>query len=187
MDKTRLNVETPRLIVRPFMKGDYHNWFNENMNRLPSQHKYDLGWQDLSECTEYWFRDMVDQQNEMMNNDEVYIFGVFLKQTGVYIGNIDFSTLMRLNFHWGRIGYTLNNTHWKQGYGKEAVRAALRMAFEIVNYHRVEAHINLDNIPSIRLAEAVGMWYECTRKGFIYENGVWTDNHVYYMNAEDYY
>jgi [ribosomal protein S5]-alanine N-acetyltransferase len=31
------------------------------------------------------------------------------------------------------------------------------------------------------------MRYECTRKGFIFENGVWTDNHVYYMNAEDYY
>ncbi|WP_071619563.1 GNAT family N-acetyltransferase [Rossellomorea aquimaris] len=187
MDNRSLSVETARLIVRPFMKSDYHNWLHENMNKLPSQHKYDIGLQDMSECTEFWFHNMIDQQNVMMNSDEVYIFGVFLKQTGAYIGSVDFSTLMRLNFHWGRVGYTLNNTHWRRGYGKEAVRGALKIAFEKLNYHRVEAHINLDNTPSIKLAEGIGMKYECTRKGFINENGKWTDNHVFYMNAEDYY
>jgi RimJ/RimL family protein N-acetyltransferase len=48
--------------------------------------------------------------------------------------------------------------------GKEAVNAALNLAFEKINYHRIEAHINLNNIASIKLAESVGMVYECTRK-----------------------
>lgn len=50
----------------------------------------------------------------------------------------------------------------------------LRIGFKNLGYHRIEAHINVDNTPSIRLIERVGMVYECTRKGFIYEFGDWT-------------
>ncbi|WP_439649400.1 GNAT family N-acetyltransferase [Lentibacillus daqui] len=48
------------------------------------------------------------------------------------------------------------------------------IGFKNLGYHRIEAHINVDNTPSIRLIERVGMVYECTRKGFIYEFGDWT-------------
>ena len=68
------------------------------------------------------------------------------------------------------------------GNGKEAVNTALNLAFEKINYHRIEAHINLNNIASIKLAESVGMVYECTRKGFLYEDEKWTDQFVYYKN-----
>ena len=70
------------------------------------------------------------------------------------------------------------------GNGKEAVNAALNLAFEKINYHRIEAHINLDNIASIKLAESVGIVYECIRKGFIYENEKWTDHLVYYIKIK---
>ncbi|ASS69338.1 GNAT family N-acetyltransferase [Paenibacillus sp. RU4T] len=73
---------------------------------------------------------------------------------------------------------------WRKGYGSEAVRAALELGFGPLGYHRIEAHINVDNIASIRLAKSVGMEFECMRKGFIHEFGEWTDNLVYYKNAE---
>lgn len=52
-----------------------------------------------------------------------------------------------------------------------------------MKFHRIEAHINIDNIPSMKLAESVGMEFECIRKGFIYENDEWRDNLVYYKNS----
>ena len=58
------------------------------------------------------------------------------------------------------------------------------MAFQQLSYHRIEAHINHDNTPSIKLIESVGMDFECMRKGFIYENNEWTDHLVYYKNAD---
>ena len=183
MNHHDLTIETERLIVRPFLKRDYQNWLHEHLNRLPSQHKYDIGYQDMSECTEYWFNEMIDKHNQMIENDQVYILGVFLKKGGTNIGTIDFSTLMRYNFQWGRVGYILHNRYWSNGYGKEAVKAALQLAHVKMNYHRIEAHINLDNLPSIKLAESIGMKYECTRKGFIHEHGKWTDNLIYYVNA----
>ena len=71
----------------------------------------------------------------------------------------------------------------ENGYGKEAVSAALTLAFTQLKFHRIEAHINIDNAPSIKLAESVGMEFECIRKGFIYENDEWTDHLVYYKNS----
>ena len=97
---------------------------------------------------------------------------------------VDFSTLARGEFQWGRIGYTIHNQYWKKGYGKEAVQEALHIAFTPLGFHRIEAHINLDNVPSMKLAESAGMKFECKREGFLFEFGEWTDHLVYYVNAE---
>lgn len=68
---------------------------------------------------------------------------------------VDFSTLAREAFQWGRVGYTIHNQHQGQGYGTEAVDLAMRIAFDDLHFQRIKAHINLDNEASIRLAEHV--------------------------------
>ncbi|WP_456278894.1 GNAT family N-acetyltransferase [Bacillus sp. AK128] len=184
MESFTYTTETERLIVRPYSKEDYSNWLTQFNNRMPSQHKYDDGKVDMSICTEEWFRDLVDNHQQMALEDKVYVFGVFRKEDHAHLGAIDFSTIMREDFQWARIGYTIHNQFWRKGYGKESVKAAIILAFEKLNYHRIEAHINLDNNPSIRLAEIVGMQFECIRKGFIYEFDEWTDNLIYYINSK---
>ncbi|WP_257348727.1 GNAT family N-acetyltransferase [Pseudalkalibacillus decolorationis] len=178
----KLEIETPRLIIKPLETEDYQNWLTQHENRLPSQYKYDNGKSDMSECTEQWFIAMVENHQQSALSDRDYIFGVFHKKDGDHLGSVDISTLIRYDFQWGRIGYTIHNQFWRQGYGKESLNGALELAFRQLNFHRIEAHINVDNIASINLAESVGMKYECTRKGFIYEFGEWTDNLVYYIN-----
>ncbi|PEF41258.1 hypothetical protein CON84_01675 [Bacillus sp. AFS094228] len=66
----------------------------------------------------------------------------------------------------------------------QGVKEALNIAFKDLNFHRIEAHINVDNTPSYKLAENIGMEFECLRKGFIFEFGEWTDNLVYYINSK---
>ncbi len=56
------------------------------------------------------------------------------------------------------------------------------IAFKELGFHRLEAHINLDNIASQKTAEVAGMQFECIRKGFIYEYDAWTDNVIYVIN-----
>lgn len=184
MERFTYKTETERLIIRPYIKEDYSNWLTQFENRMPSQHKYDDGKIDMSICTEEWFSDLVDNHQQMALDDKVFVFGVFRKEDNAHLGAIDFSTIMRDDFQWARIGYTIHNQFWRKGYGNESVKAAIILAFEELKYHRIEAHINLDNNPSIKLAEGVGMKFECIRKGFIYEFDEWTDNLIYFINSK---
>ncbi|WP_335869885.1 GNAT family N-acetyltransferase [Bacillus sp. 2205SS5-2] len=178
-----IHSETERLVLRPLEISDYENWYHEFESRFSSQNRHDKGKMDMSECTKEWFIQLVEKHQELAINDTAHIFGVFRKEDNKHLGMVDFSTLSRNDFQWARLGYSIHNQFWKRGYGKEAVEEALNIAFNFLNFHRIEAHINLDNIPSIKLAESVGMEFECIRKGFIFEFGEWTDNLVYYQNS----
>lgn len=87
---------------------------------------------------------------------------------------IDLSTLARHDFQWARIGYTIHNRYWRNGYGEKAV---IELAFNELAFHRIEAHINLDNTQSNHLAE---------NGAFIFEFEEWTDDLVCYINSYDY-
>lgn len=171
--------KSSRLHVRPLQKEDYECWLEGFTNRLVSQHVYDPGKLDMSDCTSVWFDQLVDNHQSLALEDQAHVFAIFRLDDGAHLGMVDFSTLARDAFQWGRVGYTIHNQHWGHGYGKEAVDLAMRIAFDDLNFQRIEAHINLDNEASVRLAERVGMSYECTREGFIYENDEWVDHLVY--------
>ncbi|MYL39598.1 GNAT family N-acetyltransferase [Halobacillus litoralis] len=175
--------ETERLVIRPLKKSDYKDWLTEFENRAPSQHRHDKGKMDMSQCTQVWFNNLIDKHQDLAITDIAHMFAVFRKEDGVHLGMVDFSTLSRGDFQWGRIGYSIHNQYWRKGYAKEAVKEAINIAFNNLKFHRIEAHINLDNTASFNLAKGVGMEYECTRKGFIFEFGEWTDNLVYFKNS----
>lgn len=183
-EEVKLQYKTERLELKPLQNQDYQRWLEGFRNRLPSQYKYDDDKMDLSGWSQEKFNNVVTKYRELAEQDEAYVLGIFRKSDQKHIGKVEFCTIMRDEFQWGLLGYTIHNQYWRNGYGKEAVQGALDMSFKHLGFHRVEAHINLDNIPSLRLAESIGMTYECTRKNFIYEFEEWTDNLVYYMNAK---
>lgn len=182
--KFEAKIETKNLILRPYLNDDYRNWLSAFNNRYPSQNRFDKGKMDMSECTEEWFKSLVNDHQERAINDKEYIFGVFRKFDSNHIGFVDFSTLIRDNFQWARMGYTIHNQFWRKGYGEEAVTGAINFGFENLHYHRIEAHIDPANLPSIGLAKKVGMTFECIRNSFILESDRWIDQCVYYINKE---
>lgn len=165
-----IHSETERLVVRPLQEEDYELWMEGWNNRFPSQHKYDDGKIDLDGWTQRKFnKDVVEKLQGLANRDEVYVFGIFRKSDQKHLGKVEICTIMRDEFQWGLLGYNIHNNFWRNGYGKEAVKEILNIAFQELGFHRIEAHINIDNKPSIKLAESVDMQYECTRKAFIFE------------------
>lgn len=181
----KLQSETERLVLRPLQNEDYNRWLEGCRDRLPSQYKYDNNKIDLSGWTQQKFNeDVVSKFKEYADRDKVYVFGVFRKSDQKQVGKVEIETIIRDEFQWGLLGYTIHNQFWRNGYGKEAVKEALNIAFKNLEFHRVEAHINIDNEPSLKLAKSVGMEFECIRKGFIFEFDEWTDNIVYFMNSK---
>ncbi len=180
-----LRIETERLILRPQNSSDYETWHTGFSSRLPQQCQYDEGQVSLEGCDLDWFSSLCDHHQEQALKDYAYIFGVFLKQTNQHLGNVDLSTIYREEKQWANLGYSIHNQYWKQGFGKEAVKAALIAGFENLGYHRIEAAINLDNYPSIALARSVGLQEECIRRGFYYENEQWVDHVIYVVLPSD--
>ena len=56
-----------------------------------------------------------------------------------------------------RIGYTIAPAFQGKGYATEAVRGLVDYAFDVLGAEVVRAHASAENVPSIRVAEKVGM------------------------------
>jgi RimJ/RimL family protein N-acetyltransferase len=117
--------------------------------------------------------------------DEYYRFAVFQKATGLFIGQLDFTTLARSTWQCANFGYFISNRYWGRGFGREAAAAGLCLGFELLRYHRLEAAINLDNAKSIVLANSIGMRFEGVRRGWWYEDGAWVDHLIFGANPLD--
>lgn len=72
---------------------------------------------------------------------------------GDFIGAIGFNSLGSCC----EIAYHMRPRYWGHGYMSEACRAAMAWAFEEYGASSVEAHIEPENVRSIRLAERIGM------------------------------
>ena len=151
----KLIIETERLIIRPFKNSDYQEWSKGFNNRLPSQYKYDEGYDpDSSAYTKKWFVDWIGEFHEDAEKDDLYILGIFRKEDGANIGNIELVKILRMDYNWAMMGYSIHNQYFRQGYGRESVKAAVELFFSELDFHRIELHINLDNEPSQKLAES---------------------------------
>jgi RimJ/RimL family protein N-acetyltransferase len=94
-------------------------------------------------------------------------FGVVLAETGEMIGNVNlhhFSDQSRRC----ELGYALASAHWRRGYAREALRAALEYGFRELDLNRVEADIDPRNEPSGRVLEALGF----RKEGFMPERWI---------------
>lgn len=175
-----LYLETDRLILREFNERDYDNWSNGFNHRLPSQYKYDEGYKRVEKVTKEWFSNWINSFNKAKGNDEMYVLGIFRKEDEVNIGKVELITILRMDYQWAMMGYSIHNQYWKKGYGTESVIAARDYFFEALNFQRIELHINVDNTPSEKLARRAGFQYECTREKFSMEGEEWVDYLIYY-------
>ncbi len=83
------------------------------------------------------------------------------------------------------IGYTLAKSAQGQGYGQEAVRAAVSHLFDSLKKHRITASLDPRNTASIKLLEQLGFRREgCFVKSY-YNQGVWEDDLVYAVLGEE--
>lgn len=183
-----LQVETARVIIRPYREADYESWAAGYRNRLPSTYPYDEGNDgDAAFYTRRWYKDWLAEFEILAQKDDTYLFGVFRKEDGAHLGEIELMTILRPDYEWGMIGYSIHNQYHKKGYGTESVEAAAEMFFEDLRFHRLELQIHVDNEPSKKLAKRAGFTYECTRENYYFEGGKWVAQKVYVKTRKSFF
>lgn len=182
----RKQFATRRMILRPYRLSDYPTWRDAYVNCLPKRNKYDKGPLAREKCSLREFRKIMTRHERMAKADRVYVYGAFLKSSGVLVGVVDVFVIVRDCYQMGNLGYQIHNRYWGRGYGKEAAIGALKIGFSHLKLNRLEAAVDLDNPRSLRLAKSIGMRREGVKKRYLFEDGKWTDNVVFAANPEDF-
>lgn len=110
--------------------------------------------------------------------DEKYVFGIFEKATNELIGNVSLSEVLRGPLQSCFIGYYLNFLHNGKGYMTEAVRLAVKFAFNEIHLHRIEAGVMPHNLPSMKVLEKSGFHKEGIAQKNVLINSKWEDHQV---------
>jgi RimJ/RimL family protein N-acetyltransferase len=105
--------------------------------------------------SEQWLRHHIDLRSERG-------FGLWivqLKSSGQVIGWFDLTLP-----HWfpallpdPEVGWFIDRQHWGKGFATEGARAALRVAFEDLDFERVISICRKENLASARVMEKLGM------------------------------
>lgn len=106
-------------------------------------------------------------------------FYVFLKDAPEkIIGTVCLYDISSSNSR-AEIGYKFSSEYHHKGYATEAVEKLIDIAFSELNLHRLSAHVQEDNLPSIRLLTGLGFEKEGVCRDFLCLNGMWTDHLQY--------
>jgi RimJ/RimL family protein N-acetyltransferase len=83
------------------------------------------------------------------------------------------------------IGYTLRREFHGKGYASEAAGALVDHILATTTVHRIEASLDPENVPSMRVLESVGMVFESFARKNYFMRDEWFDDMRYAMLRED--
>lgn len=174
------------LFIRPLELIDYENWKQANSNQFPPQNEWDeTNWVE-SELTLQKFKALLKQESTNAKNDKTYQFGIFHQDDGLLLGTVALMDVSRGLFQNAYLGYRIFNPYWGQGFGTEACKLVLNIAFKELNLHRVEAGIAPNNKGSIKVAKKIGLKKEGLSPRRLFINDKWVDVAIYAATSEDY-
>jgi diamine N-acetyltransferase len=97
---------------------------------------------------------------------------------GVHIGNIGLDQIDWKNRH-AELGIAIGEkAYWNQGYGGDAIRTLLKLAFGEMNLHRVQLRVDADNARAIHCYEKAGFKKDGTLREIVFREGRYVDQHL---------
>lgn len=178
-----LAFETERLTMRPWQMSDIDAFFQleQNPNVGPN-----AGWKPVTDRGD----SLQILQKFSAQPDE--LCAITLKETGRAIGSLglhmDEKRDASMQTVTRTIGYVLDEPYWGHGYMTEAVRGALRFAFDKIGLELISVCHFPWNERSRRVIEKCGFHYEGTiRRACVRYDGAVLDDMIYSMTRDEFY
>ncbi|TJZ52813.1 GNAT family N-acetyltransferase [Streptomyces piniterrae] len=174
-------IRTDRLDLRPVTADDFEAI--HTYQRRPEVCRY-LYWGPFDEDGSRASVATKAARTTLRESGDILQFAVVVRATGQLVGDVTFVWTSR-EHRQGGIGYVFNPDFAGRGYATEAARALLKLGFEDLRLHRIQAELDGRNTASANLLERLGM----RREGHLRENefldGEWADEVVYAMLARE--
>ncbi len=178
-----MKIKTHRLQLTSITEDDVD--FIHKLNSQPEVAAFSM--QDIPANIEETKRALIPyiqaQSNQPRQN---YTFKLALSETNEPIGLAGISLSMN-QFKMGEVFYKLLPAFWNNGYATEVTRCIIKLGFEDLKLHRIEANTNTDNYGSIRVLEKAGLQQEGLRRKIVPMNGKWNDGYIYAIIEDDYF
>jgi ribosomal-protein-alanine N-acetyltransferase len=181
---TRPLIRTSNLILRAPQASDYAAWSLLRMESRDFLTPWEPVWNE-DDLTRTSFRLRVKRAAREIAADEAYSLFVLDARTDALLGGLTLGLVRRGVAQACTLGYWMGARHAGKGHMSEAVRGALRFAFQDLALHRVEAACLPSNEPSRRLLERVGFRHEGLARSYLRINGAWADHLLYAALASD--
>jgi ribosomal-protein-alanine N-acetyltransferase len=181
---TRPLIRTQNLVLRAPVATDYAAWAVLRMESREFLTPWEPVWNE-DDLTRTSFRLRVKRAAREITTDEAYSLFIFDTRSEVLLGGLTLGLVRRGVAQACTLGYWMGERHAGKGYMTEAVRGALRFAFQDLALHRVEAACLPNNAPSKRLLERVGFQSEGMARAYLRINGSWADHLLYAALSSD--
>lgn len=124
----------------------------------------------------HWHDQVVERRAELDAGLGARAF-IFLREDPVaVIGNLSLNQIHRGPVQFCLMGYSLAARAQGRGYMVEAVRAAVRYAFDQLHLHRVMANYMPHNVRSAAVLRRAGFTVEGYARDYVLINGRWEDH-----------
>jgi [ribosomal protein S5]-alanine N-acetyltransferase len=175
-----MRLETERLILRDFVKDDWHRVWEYQSD--PLYLRYNKWTERSPEAVQEFVGWFLDQQEHKPRIK--YQLAVVLKSNHELIGNcgvrMDTGEALEAD-----MGYELDPKHWNQGYATEAAHAIVDFGFHHFGVHRIWAACLADNVASAHVLEKLGLKLEGRFRENTYFKDRWWDSLYYAILARE--
>ena len=104
---------------------------------------------------------------------------------GRIVGQVHLFGIVRAAQQSGAAGYWLAESLTGRGLATRALAMAIDHALGDGGLHRVEVNIRLDNVPSLRVVQRLGLRDEGVRERYLHIDGAWRDHRSFAVTTED--
>jgi len=175
-----MKLETERLILRDFIREDWHRVLEYTSDPLYLRY-YEWTGRTPESVQEFigWFIKHQTQDPRIK-----FQLAIVLKTTNQLIGNCGVR-MEKTGDVEANIGYELDPQHWNYGYATEAAQAIVDYGFQHFGVHRIWAECVADNLGSAHVLEKLGMKLEGRLREKDYFKGRWWDALIYAILEEE--
>jgi ribosomal-protein-alanine N-acetyltransferase len=170
-----MKFRTKRLLITD-LSVDYLNEIHQ-LHSMPEIDEFNtLGIPGSIQVTKELILDWLEKQETVPRAS--YIFCIKLIETNQFIGLIGLK-IGKPGYRIAEVWYKTHPAHWNNGYTTEALQEVLKLGFNKLNLHRIEAGCAVDNVASIKVLEKVGMTKEGRKREILPIRGKWVDNYFF--------
>lgn len=170
-----LPIDTERLRLRPFTRGDVEAVFDYRRREDVAQFLFDEPMSRES-CAEA-VQARIGQLSLDEDGDKIFL-AVERQSDLAMLGEVSLILRSR-EARQAELGYIFHPLHHGRGYATEAARALLELGFAGAGCHRIYARCDARNVASWKLMERLGMRREAHFREHALLKGAWDEELIY--------